>query len=117
MFATVRYATGNGSLDVTLRVSGDSQVMPVGPLRLAAQLGVRASTYRFDVDGALLGGTLAAHGMVDGEQLDRSDALIAVAIPRQELAGYHWGPCASTSKPIPRRRPSWTCWSPSPASS
>ncbi len=105
VFATVRYATGNGSLDVTLRVSGDSQVMPVGPLRLAAQLGVRASTYRFDVDGALLGGTLTAHGMVDGEQLDRSDALIAVAIPRQELAGYSWGPVRVDVKAHPQTPP------------
>jgi uncharacterized protein involved in outer membrane biogenesis len=105
VFAAVRYATGNGSLDVTLRVSGESQVMPVGPVRLAAQLGVRASVYRFDVDGALLGGTLAAHGMVDGEQVDRSDALIAVAIPRQTLAGHDWGPVRVDVKARPQTPP------------
>jgi hypothetical protein len=105
LFATARYATGNGSLDVTLRVSGESQVMPVGPLRLAAQLGVRASVYRFDADGALLGGTIAAHGMVDGKQLDRSDALIAVAIPRQELADHDWGPVRVDVKAHPQTPP------------
>jgi translocation and assembly module TamB len=91
-FIRVRYALGNGSLDLGFRLQGQSVVAPVAPLRISADAQVRGDQYRFNADGNLLNGTLRAHGNVDSAHLDSADALIAIAIPRQELGGYGWGP-------------------------
>jgi hypothetical protein len=92
IFASVRYATGNGSLSLTLRLNGQSQVVLVGPLRFASRVAIHGETYRFDMDGDLLGGTLKAHGNIDGHHLENADVFLALAIPRQALAGHDWGP-------------------------
>jgi hypothetical protein len=92
IFASVRYATGNGSLNLKLRLNGQSQLVPVGPLRFASRVDIHGETYRFEMDGDLLGGTLKAHGNIDGQHLGAADILVALAIPRQALAGHDWGP-------------------------
>lgn len=104
-FASVRYATGNGSLDLTLRLDGQSQLVPTGPLRLACGATIRGESYRFDADGELLGGTLKAHGNVDGHHLEDADGLIALAIPRQGLAGHDWGPLRIAAETHPSSVP------------
>jgi hypothetical protein len=92
LLASVRYATGNGSLDLSLHLGAQSQLAPVGPLRLAAHLSRVGDVYRFDADGDLLGGTLKADGTVDAQRLADADGLLALDIPRQDLAGHAWGP-------------------------
>jgi hypothetical protein len=104
-FANVRYATGNGSLDLTLRLDGQSQLVPTGPLRLACGATIRGESYRFDADGDLLGGTLKAHGNVDGHHLENADGLIALALPRQGLAGHDWGPLRIAAEAHPSSVP------------
>ncbi|MEA2698141.1 MAG: translocation and assembly module TamB, partial [Myxococcales bacterium] len=89
---SLRYATGNGALDLTLKLDGDNQLVPGHPLRLALAASAHGDVYRFDGDGALLGGSIRAHGTVDAHQLANADAVIALAIPRQALAGQQWGP-------------------------
>lgn len=92
LFATARYATGNGNLDLTMRLALDSRLTPAGRQRLAAQVGVRGSVTRFDADGDLLGGTLKARGVLDSRRLADADGSILLDIPRQDLAGHAWGP-------------------------
>ncbi|HXI55814.1 MAG TPA: hypothetical protein VNO55_07130, partial [Polyangia bacterium] len=89
---SLRYATGNGALDLKLKLDGDDQLAPGHPLRLALETSAHGDVYRFDGDGDLLGGSLRAHGTVDAHRLDSADAVIALAVPRQRLAGQEWGP-------------------------
>ncbi|MDB4982085.1 MAG: hypothetical protein JWM82_2837 [Myxococcales bacterium] len=103
--ASVRYATGNGALDLRLHLQGESQQVPVGPLRLEAQLGAHGDEYRFDVDGDLLAGHLKAHGSVDSQHLEAADASVALAIPQQELAAYKWGPLRIDGQAHPGTQP------------
>ncbi len=91
-FASLRYATGNGSTDLVVRLAGRSVLAPVGPLAIEAEARVRGTQTHLALDGQLLGGTVKAHGDVDSERLEAADALIAIAIPRTELGGYAWGP-------------------------
>jgi hypothetical protein len=91
-FVRARYATGNGALDVSFSLDGDSRTAPTGPLRLSGEARVRGDLYRGRVDGILLGGTVRAIGTVDRAHLENADALIAVAIPALRLAGHPWGP-------------------------
>ena len=92
LFATARYATGTGALDLVMRLAFDSRVTPVGRQRLAARVTVQGSVTRFDADGDLLGGTLKARGVVDSQRLADADGSILLDIPRQDLAGHAWGP-------------------------
>ena len=105
VFAGLRFATGNGSLKLTLRLSADSQLTPTGRQRLQAQLDRHGDVYRIDADGELLGGVLKAHATVDGQRLDNADGLVAVAIPRQKLAGYQWGPVRVDATAHPQTPP------------
>ena len=91
-FAHVRYATGNGSLDLRFRIQGESLLAPAGPLRLSADATIRGDVTRLGIDGALLGGTIKVRGDVDRAHLENADALIAIAIPAVELQGHGWGP-------------------------
>ena len=91
-FITARYATGNGSLDATFRLNGESKTVPVGPLDLSADVRVRGDLYRGRLEGILLGGTMRARGDVDRAHLENADALVAVAIPGMNLGGHEWGP-------------------------
>jgi hypothetical protein len=92
VFSSARAALGNGALDLALRASGRSERAPAGPLRLDAKLAAHGDVVRFETDGDLLGGTLTARGDVDTRRPDAADVLVALAIPRQELAGHVWGP-------------------------
>jgi len=105
VFASARYATGNGATDLTLRVSGQSERAPVGPLRLAARFAAHGDVRRFDADGELLGGTLKARGNLDTRHLEDADILVALAIPRQELAGSAWGPIRIDARAEPTKAP------------
>jgi hypothetical protein len=89
---SLRYATGNGALDLKLKLDGDDQLAPGHPLRLALETSAHGDVYRFDGEGELLGGSLRAHGTVDAHRLANADAVVALAIPRQALAGQEWGP-------------------------
>ena len=91
-FMSLRYATGNGSTDLTFRLDGRSVLAPVAPLALKAEARVRGTQTHFTVDGQLLGGTVQARGDVDSQHLAAADALVAIGIPRTELGGYGWGP-------------------------
>ncbi len=105
VFASVRYAIGNGSLDLGLRVAGRSALEPTGPLALALELAAHGDAYRVDADGKLLDGTLAAHGNVDTRHLGAADVLVALAIPRRELAGHTWGPVRIDARAQPSAAP------------
>jgi hypothetical protein len=105
LFASGHYATGSGSLDLALRLTGQSRLAPVGPLRLAAQIAVQGSVYRFDADGDLLSGTLKAHGAVDSQRLEDVDVSFKLDIPRQDLAGFAWGPLRVAAEARPTTPP------------
>jgi autotransporter translocation and assembly factor TamB len=87
-----RYATGNGSLDLTFRLDGQSALAPVGPLRLSADAAMNGDRTRVAIDGDLLGGKIQARANVDRQHVAAADLLVAVAIPPLILAGYDWGP-------------------------
>ena len=88
----LRYATGNGSAELALRLSGRSALAPEGPLALEAEARVRGTETHFSFHGRVLGGTVQARGDVDTQHLAAADALAAISIPRTELRGYGWGP-------------------------
>lgn len=91
-FVSLRYATGNGSTDLVFRLNGRSVLAPVGPLAINAEARVRGSQTHLAADGRLLGGTVEARAEVDSEHLEAADLLVAIAIPRTEVAGFGWGP-------------------------
>jgi autotransporter translocation and assembly factor TamB len=88
----VRYALGNGSLDLAARLDGESRVAPVGPLQLAAQAQIRGEDLSSQIDGVLLGGTIHARTALRGTRFENADATVAIAIPAFSLAGNTWGP-------------------------
>ena len=89
---SARFATGNGSTDLSFRLDGQSVLAPSGPLAIKAEARVRGDATHIAIDGQLLGGTLEARADVDRQRLDATDALVAIAIPRTTLAGWNWGP-------------------------
>ncbi|MEP6651851.1 MAG: AsmA family protein [Myxococcales bacterium] len=91
-FMTARYATGNGSLDLTFSLKGRNTVSPMVPLRLAVELGIHGNMVRFSLDGDVLGGTLRGRGELNTDQVERANAELAVAIPKLSLSGFDWGP-------------------------
>lgn len=92
VFLSVRYATGNGSLDMAVRLNGQNVAPLAGPLLLVADARVRGPAIHFSVDGEVLGGTIKSRGDLNSDQLWRSDAIAAVAIPQQAITGLDWGP-------------------------
>lgn len=90
----VRYATGNGALDLGLRLAGKSVRGPEGPLSLTVDVHRHAAATHVEIDGALLGGTIRTRGDLAGSRLDAASttASIAVTIPRTTVAGFEWGP-------------------------
>jgi len=92
LLASLRYATGNGSLDLRARLDGESRVAPIGPLQLAADAQARGENLRSALDGTMLGGTIHVRTMFRGTRLENADATVAVAIPAFTLAGHTWGP-------------------------
>jgi len=88
----VRYALGNGSLDLAARLDGESRVAPAGPLQLTAQAQNRGETLRSQIDGVLLGGTIHERTTLRGTRLENADGTVAAAIPAFSLAGHTWGP-------------------------
>jgi autotransporter translocation and assembly factor TamB len=91
-FMTARYATGNGSLDLTFSLKGRNTLPPEVPLRLALELGVHGNMIHFSLDGDVLGGTLKGRGDLDTRELARATVDLAVAIPKLPVAGFDWGP-------------------------
>ena len=89
---TARYATGNGSLDLTFALAGQSMLAPQGPLRLSAEAAVHGDLARVAIDGDLLGGRILARASIDRQHLGATDGMVTVAIPQLALAGYDWGP-------------------------
>lgn len=87
-----RFATGNGSTDLTFRLDGQSVLAPSGPLAIKAEARVRGDATHVAIDGQLLGGTIEARADVDSQRLAATDALVAIAIPRTRLSGFDWGP-------------------------
>ena len=104
-FASLRYATGNGSTDLVVRLDGRSVLAPVGPMAIDAEARVRGNQTHFKLDGRLLGGTVQARADVDSQHLAAADALIAIAIPRTELGGYGWGPLRVDGRARPGASP------------
>jgi len=92
LHASARYATGNGNLDLDLRLDGQSVQAPTGPLRLTADTHVRGQTVQLSADGVLLGGTVRARANIDGAHLAAAQARVAIDIPAMVLAGNSWGP-------------------------
>ena len=92
LHATARYATGNGNLDLNLRLEGQSVQAPTGPLHLAADAHVRGQEVQLSADGVLLGGTVLARAKVDGQHLAAAQGRLAIDIPAVLLAGNSWGP-------------------------
>jgi len=88
----VRYALGNGSLDLAARLDGESRVAPAGPLHLTAQAQIRGENVLSQIDGALLGGAIHARTALHGSRLENADGTVAIAIPAFSLAGHTWGP-------------------------
>jgi autotransporter translocation and assembly factor TamB len=86
-------------------VAGTSAREPAGPLRLAADVTAHDGAARWSADGALLGGTLKTRGHVDRERPAEADVTILLAIPRQELAGYLWGPVRVDAQANPGTSP------------
>ena len=87
-----RYATGNGNLDLTLSLDGQSAQAPAGPLHLTAETHVRGQKVKLAADGALLGGTLMARADVEWHNLPAAQAQLKVDVPAISLASYTWGP-------------------------
>ena len=77
-FIRARYATGNGALDVSFGLDGESRAAPAGPLRLSGDARVRGDQYHGRVDGVVLGGTVRAIGTVDRAHLEKAGALQAL---------------------------------------
>jgi autotransporter translocation and assembly factor TamB len=92
LFLSLRYATGNGSLDMSLRLNGQNVAAPAGPLLVVAETRVRGGGIHYSLDCSLLGGTIKSRGDLDPDHPSRSDAIAAVAIPQQAVAGFDWGP-------------------------
>ena len=92
LHASARYATGNGNLDLNLRLEGQSVQAPTGPLGLTADARVHGQTVQLSADGVLLGGTVLARANVDGQHLAAAQARLAIDIPAIVLAGNAWGP-------------------------
>ncbi|HEY4184033.1 MAG TPA: hypothetical protein VGP07_03150 [Polyangia bacterium] len=92
LLVSARYATGNGNLDLTIGLDGQSVQAPTGPLRLNVDAHVRGTLVRLRADGNLLGGALAARANVDTQHLAGGDAGVNMVLPRLALAGHEWGP-------------------------
>jgi hypothetical protein len=89
---TARYATGNGSLDLSLWLEGQSARSPTGPLALSADAKVRGDVVSVSTDGSLLGGTWTIRGSFDRRYPKDAEVRIAVGVPAMSLGGYAWGP-------------------------
>ena len=92
LLAHMRYALGNGSLDLGAQLDGESRVGPVGPLHLTASAQARGEELRSQIEGALLGGTIRAHTTVRGPHIETAEGAVALDIPAFSLAGHTWGP-------------------------
>jgi hypothetical protein len=97
-FISARYATGNGGLASTFRLTGRSALAPVGPFRIESQVRKTNDAIHFAMQGDLLGGTAKARmdlartsNKPDGD-LEQLDAEVKVAIPEVPLHGHGWGP-------------------------
>jgi len=88
----VRYALGNGSLNLAAQLDGESRVGPVGPLHLTAGVQARGDELRSQIDGVLLGGTIRAHMALLGTHIENAEGRVALQIPAFSLAGHTWGP-------------------------
>ncbi len=100
-FMSGRFATGNGSLDLHFRLNGRSRLVPVGPFGFLAEAHVKEGATRFSMDADLLGGTIKARGDVPSEGLERPNVVVKVAIPKQNLAGFEWGPFRIDGQALP----------------
>ncbi len=89
---TARYGTGNGALDLSLWLEGQSARSPTGPLALSADVKVRGDVVSVSTDGNLLGGAWTIRGSFDRKYPKDAEARIAVGIPPVSLGGYAWGP-------------------------
>lgn len=88
----VRYALGNGSLDLEAQLDGESRVGPVGPVHLTAAAQARGEELRSQIEGALLGGAIRAHTTIRGPHIEDAEGAVAINIPAFSLAGHTWGP-------------------------
>ncbi len=88
----VRYALGNGSLDLAARLDGESRVAPLGPLGLTATAQIRGDDLRAEIDGRLLGGSIHVHTTMRGTHIENASGAVALELPAFSLAGHTWGP-------------------------
>ena len=92
LFATARYATGTGALDLVMRLAFDSRVTPGRAAAAGCSRDCSGQRHPVRRRRQSAGRHVKARGVVDSQRLADADGSILLDIPRQDLAGHAWGP-------------------------